>query len=103
MILINPKFENMSDTRILVQSISFKFFTRSIIFHYIVVFQFSDASSLSEDPLTLSSDIEIGYTWIEIIRADLKQFTGGASLCTYVSPHYSGVYTVKSHVKRYTV
>jgi len=46
----------------------------------------------NEDPLTLSSDVEIGYTRIEIIRADLKQFTGGASLCTYVSPHYDAVY-----------
>lgn len=87
-------------TRIFAQSIASTFFARSIIFRYIAVFQFSRPFSLSE--LILSSDIEIGYTRIEIIRAGLKQFTGGASLCTYVSPRCD-VYTVKSRVKRYAV
>ena len=87
-------------TREYLCNFSSKFFTRLIIFRYIIVFQIFRCLRLSEDPLTLSSDIEIGYTRIEIIRADLKQFTGEASLCTYISLHYSVVYTVKSHVKR---
>jgi len=79
-------------TRIFAQSIALHF-SFDQLSSTIAVFQFSRAFSLSKDPLMLSGDIEIGYTRIKIIRADFKQFTGGASLCTY---RYGGVYTLKA-------
>lgn len=108
MILINPWYQiNFIEDTVRYEDVCavyrFLHFSFYLPLYYRGIPIFQCLLVWTKTPLTLSSDIEIGYTRIEIIRADLKQFTGGASLCTYVSPRYGGVYTVKSRVKRYAV